>query len=247
MADVLPPKEKDMEQQNIHTAISKVMEDVGYVKKTKGANLNYTFAGEAALISALRPAMVENGIYMHVLKVEETRRESYTTKNGTAMVNTVVSAMVRFVHAPSGSFIDVAALGEGSDAGDKSANKAMTGLYKYALRQTFCIETGDDPDGHKPEGKAPEHKPVDPNATVTAQLVVESGWVKEIPHANQLITLLNIGKMTMKDATRIYNIYRPWRIDGKLTSTEAAAKAAAGEIYVSLKIDDGPQTGGQEG
>src|SRR3990167_1905296 len=30
--------------------------------------------------------------------------------------------------------------------GDKSVNKAMTGMLKYALRQTFLIETGDDPD-----------------------------------------------------------------------------------------------------
>ena len=62
------------------------------------------------------------------------------------MVNTVIQATLRFSHAPSGTSIDVTAVGEGSDAGDKGANKAMTGLYKYALRQTFCIETGDDPD-----------------------------------------------------------------------------------------------------
>src|SRR3972149_6659785 len=27
----------------------------------------------------------------------------------------------------------------------------MTGLHKYAMRQTFCIETGDDPDKHLSE------------------------------------------------------------------------------------------------
>ena len=141
---------------DIHEAINKVMQEVGYVKKQKGANLNYTYAGEAALISALRPAMVENGIYMHVLKIENVTRESYTTTKGTAMVNTVISAVIRFAHV-TGTFIDVASTGEGSDAGDKSANKAMTGLYKYAMRQTFCIETGDDPDKFQSE----ERKPVE--------------------------------------------------------------------------------------
>ena len=131
---------------SIHEAISAVMGEVGYVKKTKSGGLNYSFAGEAALISALRPAMVEQGIYMHVLEVRGITRENYITKSGTAMVNTVIQAVVRFTHAPTGTSIDVAAVGEGSDAGDKGANKAMTGLYKYALRQTFCIETGDDPD-----------------------------------------------------------------------------------------------------
>lgn len=135
---------------DIHEAINKVMQEVGYVKKQKSDKLNYTFAGESALISALRPAMVENGIYMHVLKIENVTRESYTTKGGTAMINTVISATIRFTHV-SGTFVDVASTGEGSDAGDKSANKAMTGLYKYAMRQTFCIETGDDPDKHASE------------------------------------------------------------------------------------------------
>ena len=38
------------------------------------------------------------------------------------------------------------------DVGDKSANKAATGLLKYALRQTFLIETGDDPDAESSNG-----------------------------------------------------------------------------------------------
>lgn len=135
---------------DIHEAINEVMQEVGYVKKQKAQSLNYTFAGESALISALRPAMVEHGIYMHVLKIENVSRENYTTAKGTPMVNTVITAVIRFTHV-SGTFIDVASTGEGSDAGDKSANKAMTGLYKYAMRQTFCIETGDDPDKFQSE------------------------------------------------------------------------------------------------
>ena len=137
----------------IHEAINKVMDEVGYVKKSKAANLNYSFAGEAALIAALRPAMVENGIYMSVSKVNNITRENYTTAKGTAMVNTVIHATVKFTHT-SGESIEVDAVGEGSDSGDKSANKAMTGLYKYALRQTFCIETGDDPDKYASEERA---------------------------------------------------------------------------------------------
>lgn len=142
-----------MTSKTIHEAINKVMDEVGYVKKSKAANLNYSFAGEAALIAALRPAMVENGIYMSVSKVHNITRENYTTAKGTAMVNTVIHATVKFTHT-SGESIEVDAVGEGSDSGDKSANKAMTGLYKYALRQTFCIETGDDPDKYASEERA---------------------------------------------------------------------------------------------
>ena len=143
-----------MEHKTIHEAINAVMDEVGYVKKSKAANLNYSFAGEAALIAAIRPSMVEHGIYMSVSEIISINRENYTTAKGTAMVNTVIHAMVKFTNR-AGDSVTVAAVGEGSDSGDKSANKAMTGLYKYALRQTFCIETGDDPDKYASEDRAP--------------------------------------------------------------------------------------------
>lgn len=135
--------------ENIHTAILEVMQKVGYVQKggriTFGVE-KYTYAGEADLIAALRPAMIEAGIYMHVLSVTDIKRDMFTNAKGTHMTNTAVNLALRFTHAPSGTFIDVGAAGEGTDSGDKSTPKSLTGAFKYALRQTFCIETGDDPD-----------------------------------------------------------------------------------------------------
>lgn len=145
-----------MENKNIHEAIGQVMKKVGYVQKEKASGLNYTFAGEAALIQALRPAMIEHDIYVSVANIKEVRRSEYTTSKGTLMQNTVLLGIVRFTHAPSDSHIDVEAVGEGSDAGDKSANKALTGMYKYALRQTFMIETGDDPDKEASQERSPK-------------------------------------------------------------------------------------------
>jgi len=134
-------------ENNIHEAIIAVMNEIGYVRKETKGNLGYSFAGEAALIRALRPAMVEHSIYANVRAVTP-QREQFTTKSGTPMNVTFIHGVVRFTHAPSDTHIDVAAMGEGMDPGDKSANKAATGLLKYALRQTFLIETGDDPDEH---------------------------------------------------------------------------------------------------
>lgn len=136
------------QSKDIYEAIVKVMSQVGYVQKQKSANLNYTFAGEAALIEALRPYMVENGIFCYVESVSDESFESYQTDKGKLMNMSRLKSTVRFVHAPSGTWIDVQARGQGADSGDKSDNKASTGAYKYALRQTFCIETGDDPDEH---------------------------------------------------------------------------------------------------
>lgn len=134
------------ELKSIHAAINWIMSQVGYVQKRKSSGLNYSFAGEATLIQALRPYMVEAGITMSVVGVSNKLREKYETKSGTPMNSTVVDLVVRFYHAPSDTYLDVCSSGEGADSGDKSSNKALTGAYKYALRQTFCIETGDDPD-----------------------------------------------------------------------------------------------------
>ena len=131
---------------NVHEAIINVMNEVGYVQKTKAANLNYSFAGEVGLIKALRPEMVKQGLFLYPVATQQLARDTYETKNGTSMNTTVVQKTFRLCHAPSESYIDITVEGEGADTGDKSVNKAMTGAFKYALRQAFMIETGDDPD-----------------------------------------------------------------------------------------------------
>ena len=151
--------------ENIHTAILKVMNQVGYVQKQRTPGLNYSYAGEAALIEAIRPAMIEAGITMHVSNIQHVASNEYTTKNGAVMHSLSIICQVTFTHGASDTSITAQAFGEGADSGDKAAYKAQTGAYKYALRQTFCIETGDDPDKYssdeqekKPEEKKPEEK-----------------------------------------------------------------------------------------
>lgn len=137
-----------MTAENIHQAIANIYSKVGYVQKERKQGLNYSFAGEVALIQALRPAMVEEQVYLHLVSGSVVSQETYTTAKGGVMNSTTIEGQVRFTHAPSGTFIDVWAVGTGADSGDKASPKSLTGLYKYALRQTFCIETGDDPDMH---------------------------------------------------------------------------------------------------
>lgn len=151
------------DHKDIHDAIHAVYNDVGYVKKERSANLNYTFAGESAFIEKLRPAMIEHGVTVSVDKMDSLNQEAYTTKNGAPMMRSTVHGVVKFQHV-GGTSILVESYGEGSDSGDKSVNKAMTDMYKYALRQTFMIETGDDPDKDVSQErnnnyKSPEPKP----------------------------------------------------------------------------------------
>lgn len=133
--------------EGIHAAIAQVYSKVGYVQKTgqmTAGPARYSYAGERDFIEAIRPELVAAGIYMHVNRVREVLHEVLPTKNGTTNRVTLIGT-VRFGHT-DGSFIECEATGEGMDTGDKASGKAMTNMFKYALRQTFCIETGDDPD-----------------------------------------------------------------------------------------------------
>lgn len=156
-----------MTTENIETAILEVYKQVGYVTKqwSKEGGVSFAYAGEAALIEALRPAMVEAGITMRVVDVDYIEADHYPTSSGKSMNRTRLRATVRFTHSPSGTNIDVRSVGEGADLGDKSTPKALTGAYKYAIRQTFMIETGEDPDHETPEPRqAPRAKAQRPPA-----------------------------------------------------------------------------------
>jgi len=133
-------------QDSIEAALNRVWDAVGYVQKERGKGLPYSFLGEAALIEAVRPAMIEEAIVVYPKKVMLLSNDTYTTSGGTVMNSRLVQAVFCFTHAPSGTFIDVESLGEGADPGDKAIGKALTGALKYALRQALLISTGDDPD-----------------------------------------------------------------------------------------------------
>lgn len=130
---------------NVHEAICNVMKEVGYVQKETSPRLSYSYAGEAALITALRPAMITNQLVCYPVK-QEGDYQDFKTKGGTPMHRCTGIVIFRFVHAPSDTSAEVQLRGECMDAGDKASGKALTVALKYALRQTFLIETGDDPD-----------------------------------------------------------------------------------------------------
>ena len=167
------------DHKNIHEALHAIYQDVGYVQKQSSQNLNYTFAGEGAFIRELRPAMIEHGVTISVSQMGELVQEHYITgKYDTKMVRSTIHVAVKFTHV-SGDSITVEAYGEGSDARDKSLNKAMTDAYKYALRQTFMIETGDDPD-KETEDTTPKKSVVETAKDLGAKPVAIDGMTIEM-------------------------------------------------------------------
>lgn len=138
----------------IYQAITKVMEEVGYVgKNQKNQQQGFMFRGIDAVMNAIYPALVKNKVFI-VPEVLEQEREERKTKSGTTMIYSVCKIRYTFF-AADGSSISAVVVGEGMDTGDKATNKAMATAFKYACFQVFCIPTEEmkeqDPDFKTPE------------------------------------------------------------------------------------------------
>lgn len=132
----------------VAAALAVAVAQVGNVKKD-GHNdrQNYSYVSDAALVREVKPALVANGLSLFPAGTSYESRPH--TSKGTIGIVTVTW---RLLHR-SGQWLTLQTVGEGYDTLDKGVYKATTGAYKYLLRTTFCISTGDDPEGptHVPE------------------------------------------------------------------------------------------------
>lgn len=126
-------------------AIHSVMKNVGYVQKS-GENEfhHYKYATEADTIKALRSEMLAQGLILTPSVFSPPKMDEHG--------NTHIIMAYTLHHVASGESMQIHIPASGNDrsskgsVGDKGIYKAMTGALKYALRQTFMLETGDDPE-----------------------------------------------------------------------------------------------------
>ena len=132
----------------IFKAINKVMSEVGFIgKDSKNQSQGFKYRGIDAVMNALNPALIRNGVFAVPTVLEQTREERINNK-GTTLIYSMLKVRYRF-YAEDGSYIESTVIGEGMDSGDKASNKAMSVAFKYACFQVFCIPTEelmDDPD-----------------------------------------------------------------------------------------------------
>jgi len=137
----------------IYGAINAIMKDIGAISKSqKNAQQGYMYRGIDAVMNALQPLMIKNGVFC-VPEVLEHAREERATKGGGSLIYSVCKVRYSF-YADDGSSVAATVIGEGMDSGDKSSNKALAVALKYACFQIFCIPTeGEmrDPDADSPE------------------------------------------------------------------------------------------------
>lgn len=148
-----------MDNKLVFSKISEVMEAVGAVeKKGKNAQQGYSFRGIDDMYNALNEHLAKAKIFF-ASEVLGQKREERQTKAGGNLIYTVLNIKWT-VYAEDGSFITTETIGEAMDSGDKSANKAMSAAYKYALMQIFCIPTKEEKDTeHQTHEVKPAEKP----------------------------------------------------------------------------------------
>lgn len=135
-----------MENKNlVYQKISEVMSAVDAVGKDRKNTLqNYSFRGIDDMYNALNVHLSKAKIFF-TSDIISKEREERQTKAGGNLIYTILTIKWT-IFAEDGSFVNTTTVGEAMDSGDKSANKAMSAAYKYALMQVFCIPTSDTKD-----------------------------------------------------------------------------------------------------
>ncbi len=136
----------------IYSQMSKIMNDLNAIgKDDTNKQQGFKFRGIDSIYNEIHQWLAKHGVFS-VPEVLTFDRTQIVTKSGTNMMYTVAKIKFKF-YADDGSFVESVMIGEGSDAGDKSSNKAMAIAHKYALLQVFCIPTAEskDPDENSHE------------------------------------------------------------------------------------------------
>ena len=136
---------------NLHKKLVTVAKNVQYIQK-KGMNSfqRYSYAKESDILSKFSKEFTDNGIAL-TTSVIDRQVSQYESKNGDNSFLVSVKIEMNFIDSETGEKETITGYGDGSDKGDKGIYKAITGAVKYALMKSFLVETGDDPEYHKPE------------------------------------------------------------------------------------------------
>lgn len=142
-----------------------IMTDVGEIAKDKTNTFHkYKYASEYAIKTHLRPLFIKYGL---IFKFEVTG----FLRQGE---NTLINARYTFIDSDTGEEFTGEFGGEGSDKGDKSLYKAVTGAIKYVLTSNFFIPTGDDPEDEEAPRKTKQ------SSVTTDERTKLNNWLNQI-------------------------------------------------------------------
>lgn len=236
-----------MEAGKIYGSICNIMGDIGAITKDKtNTQQGYKFRGVDDVYGALQPVFVKHRVFPVPMILEE-RREDKVSSKGNALIYTILRMKYR-LYADDGSFVECEVVGEGMDSGDKSANKAMSVAYKYAMFQLLCIPTeAVDPDSEShtvaPVKAVPKEEPkAEPENAGSKATDKQVAALRVVYIGANLNKLLEKNKITRLEDISFANADRIL----KNLSEKAAEKAAKKPEPVTGKEGDFDFFGGKQ-
>ena len=140
---------------NIYEKLLKVQEAVGRVPKN-GYNSfqKYNYVTEADLLDAIRKHMVEQGLALVMIGMQEKIgcHPAPEGKEGKRWAEVKIAFAVYNVANPEEKIL-TDSVGYAEDSGDKAIYKAITGATKYLHYKLFMVSTGDDPEREEQPAK----------------------------------------------------------------------------------------------
>jgi hypothetical protein len=206
-------------------AVAQVMGEFRGVEKS-GVNTfhKYKYASDADLLWTLKPLLAKHGLGFFLVDWTLVSEREVKTRQGAVERLIDLSVRYRLAHK-SGQWVTITAPGSGQDPGDKAHYKAMTGALKYALRQSFAVPTGDDPerdeDVRQPRGSAGAvvaAAPVewDRDSVLGAFSALDAAWTPD--RVAELVGLTSAEQLTVAHRDRLKNMYKSARA-GELKPT----------------------------
>jgi len=123
----------------IYGKILKIMEQVQPVKKggrVSFKSTNYSYQKAEDMVASIRELMIKEKVIVYPVGCNYGEGNTHPL--------TLISMAYRLMAVEDNSFLDVRIPAQGYDSGDKGVYKALTGAYKYMIKQTFMIESGED-------------------------------------------------------------------------------------------------------
>ena len=144
---------EDAKSRTVYQRMLAILEELPAIgKDTRNVQQNFMYRAHDDVMAALNPLLAKYGVFVVPRVVDRIASAERTTSNGKTMYE--VNLHVEFTfYGAGGDSVVASAWGEGTDMGDKSTNKAMTGAFKNALAQAFALSTHElsDADAGSPE------------------------------------------------------------------------------------------------
>jgi hypothetical protein len=126
-------------KKNLREKLAAIAGDIGDIKPDGYNEFHrYKYFSDEQLSGIFRKRFADAGVIV-VPYVENIDVASFQTDKGKHSFLTTLTVMWRILDTDSDEQLTARTIGQGDDPGDKGANKAMTGAFKYLLIKMFQV------------------------------------------------------------------------------------------------------------